>query len=230
MNMIPQINTGDGNGVKSAESMRRAEGSQHNDFLAQLNHELLPPLNAIINFTEHLDKQCDDASMIIDIKSVLRSANDLLDVINRRVTELVHDPNVAKAQSIADSHCDVLHIEDDPIIFASVKLLLESNRKLKVLRAINGEEGVALAQTCAPKLVLLDLDLPDIHGSEVIQRLQKEPATARIPVVVLSGDATPSQIERLLILGARNYLTKPFKIPALLAVVDGILEKTSHSN
>ena len=229
MNIIPQINTGDDNGAKSAESMRPAEGSEHNDFLAQLNQELRPPLNAIINFAERLNKQCDDANMIVDIKSVLRSANDLLNVINQRVTEPVHSPNVAKAQSIADSQCDVLHIEDDPINFASVKLLLGSKRELKVLRAINGEEGVALAQTRAPKLVLLDLDLPDIHGSEVIQRLLKEPATARIPIVVLSGDATPSQIERLLVLGARNYLTKPFQIPAFLAVVDGILEQTHRS-
>jgi CheY-like chemotaxis protein len=53
--------------------------------------------------------------------------------------------------------------------------------------------------------------------------LQKNPATARIPVVVLSGDATPSQIERLLVLGARNYLTKPFEIEPFLAVVDQAL-------
>ena len=215
MNIIPQINTGD--------------ALQNNELLAQLNHELRPPLNAIISFAERFNERCDDANMIVDIKSVLRAATDLLDVINRKVTNPVQGPDVVKAGSIAHSQCDVLHIEDDPINFASVKLLLGSKRKLKVLRAINGEEGVALAKKCAPKLVLLDLDLPDIHGSEVIQRLQKEPETARIPVVVLSADATPSQIERLLILGARNYLTKPFKIPAFLAVVDGILEHASVS-
>ena len=71
-----------------------------------------------------------------------------------------------------------------------------------------------------PKLILLDLDLPDMHGAEVIQLLQKGPAASRIPVVVVSGDATPSQIERLLVLGARNYLTKPFGAEPFLAVVD----------
>jgi len=119
----------------------------------------------------------------------------------------------------------VLYIEDNSKIFASVKLLLGSKRSLKVLQAINGETGITLAQTQGPKLILLDLDLPDIHGSEVIQHLQKNPATARTPVVVISGDATPSQIERLLVLGARNYLTKPFEVESFLAVVDDVLEE-----
>ena len=66
----------------------------------------------------------------------------------------------------------------------------------------------------------LDLNLPDMHGSEVLRRLQDDPATAQVPVVVLSAVATPSQIERLLTAGARNYLTKPFEIDPFLAVVD----------
>ena len=64
------------------------------------------------------------------------------------------------------------------------------------------------------------LNLPDMHGSEVLQRLQQNPETARIPVVILSADATPSQIERLLTAGARNYLTKPFDLDPFLAVID----------
>jgi len=69
-------------------------------------------------------------------------------------------------------------------------------------------------------MILLDLNLPDIHGSEVLRRLQSDTETAKIPVVVLSADATPSQIERLLSAGARNYLTKPFDIDPFLAVID----------
>jgi len=65
------------------------------------------------------------------------------------------------------------------------------------------------------------------HGSEVIQHLQKDPVTAGIPVVVVSRDATPSQIERLLVLGARNYLTKPLTAQPFLAVVDQVLESKS---
>jgi DNA-binding response OmpR family regulator len=77
-----------------------------------------------------------------------------------------------------------------------------------------------MAQNHRPRLILLDLNLPDMHGLEVIQKLQSDCATAQMPVVVLSADATPSQIERLLEAGARNYLTKPFDIDPFLAVVD----------
>ena len=121
----------------------------------------------------------------------------------------------------------MLHIEDDALSFTAVKLLLGNKRKLTVLRASDGKAGIDLAQRYAPKLILLDLDLPDMHGSEVIQHLQKDPLTARIPVVVMSGDATPSQIERLLVLGARNYLTKPFETEPFLAVVDDVMQKSA---
>jgi CheY-like chemotaxis protein len=80
--------------------------------------------------------------------------------------------------------------------------------------------GIELARSDRPKLVLLDLNLPDLHGSEVLQILQGTDGTKDIPVVVLSANATPSQIERLLTAGARNYLTKPFDIEPFLAVVD----------
>ena len=109
--------------------------------------------------------------------------------------------------------------------FGSVELLLGNKRALKVLQATSGKAGLILAQTQGPKFILLDLSLPDIHGSEVISRLQKNPATSNIPVIVISADATPSQIERLLVLGARNYLTKPFEVEPFLAVVDEVLEE-----
>ncbi|HMJ05024.1 MAG TPA: response regulator, partial [Chthoniobacterales bacterium] len=83
-----------------------------------------------------------------------------------------------------------------------------------------GDVGIEMAATYQPKLILLDLNLPDMHGAEVLQRLQAQPATADIATVILSADATPSQIERLLTAGAKNYLTKPFDIDPFLAVID----------
>jgi CheY-like chemotaxis protein len=115
---------------------------------------------------------------------------------------------------------DVLYIEDDPVNFTLVERILEFRPALTLMHARSGQSGVDLAQAHQPKLILLDLNLPDMHGSEVLRQLQREPATSKVPVVVLSADATPSQIERLLSAGARNYLTKPFDIDPFLAVVD----------
>jgi CheY-like chemotaxis protein len=183
----------------------------------QLREELRPRLSAIVDLAELLKTKAGSDE---NVQKILTAARELIDVIDREPAEPRPANDAASAKP--SGQCDVLYIEDDSINFASVNLLLRSKRALKVLQADSGRTGIALAQAHAPKLILLDLDLPDMHGSEVIQRLQKDPRTACIPVVVISGDATPSQIERLLVLGAQNYLTKPFSIEPFLAIVDEV--------
>ena len=189
-----------------------------------LSEELRPKLAAIIDIAERLNT---DSKGNKNARQILSAARGMLEVIDHESAK-VRDKN--QAQSTSKSQSDVLHIEDDSLTFTAVKMLLGNKRKLTVVRADSGETGIALAQAHLPKLILLDLDLPGMHGSEVLAQLQKDPATAHIPVVVISGDATPSQIERLLVLGARNYLTKPFEVEPFLAVVDEVLEanQTTH--
>lgn len=89
----------------------------------------------------------------------------------------------------------------------------------------SGARRVSLAAPpgSRPGLILLDLHLPDVPGDEVLARLRLHPETREIPVVILSADATPGRIERLLAQGARAYLTKPFEIAELLALFDTTL-------
>jgi CheY-like chemotaxis protein len=114
----------------------------------------------------------------------------------------------------------VLHIEDNETNFRLVERILEDRANLTLLWACNGEQGIALASLHRPALILLDLNLPDIHGSELLLRLKNNPVTEQIPVIVISADISPSQIESMLQAGARNYLTKPFEIKRLLCLVD----------
>lgn len=88
---------------------------------------------------------------------------------------------------------------------------------------MQGGLGLQLARDHLPDLILLDLHLPDIRGDEVLARLLRDPATASIPVVVASADATQRQIERLVRMGARAYLTKPIDVRRLLELVDELL-------
>ena len=187
-----------------------------------LPKELRAQLDAIVGFAERLEMKSGTDE---NVQQILGAARELLSSISRESAK-PRDGDAAP-RSPAKERSDVLYIEDSAINFASVTMLLRSKRALKVLQATNGQAGIALAQAHYPKLILLDLNLPDMHGSEVLQQLQKDPATARIPVVVMSGDATPSQIERLLILGARNYVTKPFEIEPFLAVVDGVMQESA---
>ena len=79
-----------------------------------------------------------------------------------------------------------------------------------------------------PDLILLDLNLPDIHGIEVLESLRSEPRTAAIPVIILTADATSREAKRAAETGAYAYLTKPFDVAHFLGVVEGAMRSDSR--
>jgi signal transduction histidine kinase/CheY-like chemotaxis protein len=113
----------------------------------------------------------------------------------------------------------ILYIEDNPSNARLVEQAFNSQPAVQLLQAMLGGTGVELARAHRPDLILLDLNLPDMHGSVVLERLQADPDTAEIPVIVLSADATQGQIRALLEAGARAYLTKPLDIPEFLTEI-----------
>jgi hypothetical protein len=117
----------------------------------------------------------------------------------------------------------VLYIEDNLSNFRLIERALERLGEVRLLPAMLGQLGLDLAREHRPDVILLDLHLPDITGEEVLARLVAEPATRRIPVVVLSADASSSQADRLLASGARAYLTKPIDVRAFLDLVGELL-------
>jgi PAS domain S-box-containing protein len=115
----------------------------------------------------------------------------------------------------------VLYIEDNPSNIQLVEAILRQRPEVTLLVAQQGSLGLDLARERQPELVLLDLNLPDISGDEVLRRLRSDPRTRELTIVVLSADATPGQVARLCSAGADGYLAKPFEIEHFLAVVDG---------
>jgi CheY-like chemotaxis protein len=79
--------------------------------------------------------------------------------------------------------------------------------------------GLELARQHHPDLIVLDLHLPDMPGTEVLKRLKAKPPTREIPVIVLTADASGRQTERVKQLGATDYLTKPLDIPKFLQIL-----------
>lgn len=195
------------------------------EFRKELSQKLRTPLNAIIGFAELVAMRPGNAARDPDVQHIVKAARDLLEIINRELADPNLPPQKSEPNIVPPVSCDVLYIEDDLVNFSLVERILEFRPTLKLLHAARGEIGIEMALIHRPKLILLDLNLPDMHGLEVIQRLQSDSATAQMPVVVLSADATPSQIERLLGAGARNYLTKPFDIDPFLAVVDEMVSE-----
>ena len=117
----------------------------------------------------------------------------------------------------------VLHIEDNLSNVDLVEKVLEQRPEVRLIPAMQGRLGLELARQHRPMLILLDLNLADVPGDEVLQRLREDPATAGIPVAIVSADAMPRQVQRLLSSGASAYLTKPIEVPKLLMLVDEAL-------
>jgi PAS domain S-box-containing protein len=114
----------------------------------------------------------------------------------------------------------VLHIEDNLSNLTLVERILAQRSGIQVVAAMQGRLGLELAREHNPVLVLLDLHLPDMDGEQVLQRLRDDSATASIPVVIVSADATPGRLQRLVSAGAVGYLTKPIDVRELLQFLD----------
>ncbi|HEX8465240.1 MAG TPA: ATP-binding protein, partial [Abditibacterium sp.] len=147
-----------------------------------------------------------------------------IDPPKNQATSVPRSSLVMRAEQKAESSYSVLCIEDNPSNIRLMETIFEMRPEITLLIAIQGSTGLDLARQHEPNLILLDLNLPDIHGSEVLSRLQQSALTRDIPVVVVSADATPKQVERLLVAGARDYLTKPLDVNQLLHVVDKFLQ------
>lgn len=114
----------------------------------------------------------------------------------------------------------ILYIEDNLSNLKLVERLVARRPSIELITAMQGSIGVTLARDHRPDLILLDLNLPDIPGEEVLARLQSDPRTAELPIVVISADATRGQVKRLLDAGARTYLTKPIDVTDFFRIVD----------
>jgi CheY-like chemotaxis protein len=114
----------------------------------------------------------------------------------------------------------LLYIEDNLSNLALIEQLLGECAPIKLISAMQGQLGIDLAARHRPDLILLDVHLPDINGADVLARLKARARTRDIPVVVLSADATKSQINRLTSLGATEYLTKPLDVDRFLKVIE----------
>lgn len=123
----------------------------------------------------------------------------------------------------------VLYIEDNLSNLTLIEQMLEDRPEIELLSAMQGEIGLELARQHSPHVILLDLHLPDLAGWDVLTKLKSDETTRHIPVVVISADATPRQINRLMRRGADNYLTKPLDVVEFFHVIDQRLGATDQA-
>jgi signal transduction histidine kinase/CheY-like chemotaxis protein len=136
------------------------------------------------------------------------------------------EPSVRHAPTDSSPQWKIVYIEDNLSNLKLVERLVERAPGVRLIPAMQASVGIELARRHQPDLVLLDLHLPDLNGREALARLMSDPATAGIPVVILSADATPSQVERLKLAGATDYVTKPIDLELLLKIILRTIEST----
>jgi PAS domain S-box-containing protein len=125
----------------------------------------------------------------------------------------------------------VLYVEDNPANLKLVTMLIARRKDLRLLTAENGNLGVELAQAHQPDVILMDINLPGISGLKVLSILSKDDTTANIPIIALSANAGPRDIERGLEAGFLRYLTKPIKVDVLMETLDlGLALAATHKS
>jgi PAS domain S-box-containing protein len=121
------------------------------------------------------------------------------------------------------TEASILYIDDTVANLRLVEYLLASRPGLRLYTATLGREGLELAREHHPDLILLDAWLPDLHGAHILRRLRDDPATASIPVVVVSADSSAGQMRRFQDAGVEEFLAKPLNLQHLLTVIDAHL-------
>jgi len=118
----------------------------------------------------------------------------------------------------------VLIVDDEDDIRRIARIALTKVGKMDAIEASSGAEGVRMAATERPDVVLLDVMMPGLDGPSTLAALRSDAATAPVPVIFLTAKAMASEVERLKGLGARGVLTKPFDPMKLASEVMAILQ------
>ena len=122
---------------------------------------------------------------------------------------------------------NVLIVEDHPTMRDAMRLVLEEDGH-EVEEAADGENGIAMVREHPPDVVLLDLNIPVVSGSDVLEVLKADPVTAGVLVVIVTATGEEGR-KRAIALGADDYITKPFSPLALLRTVERVLRGSGTS-
>lgn len=211
-----------------------------------LDHDVRTPLNQIIGYAEMLQedaKERGESAMVPDLERIHAAARELL----RRITAHFAPPLLAKAEpgrdaaqesttvfrrnvprpAAADKPAPVgklLVVDDDEDNRAMLRRRLERLGH-QVALAANGREALESLRTNPFDLLLLDIQMPELNGYEVLELMKRDGALADVPVIVLSASDEVSRVARCIEMGADDYLPKPFDPVLLKARIGACLEK-----
>ena len=148
---------------------------------------------------------------------------ELIRDLTPKLSYILSGKPAAQVSSNASRHT-LLYVEDNPANLMLVEQIIEGLTQMIMLSACDGHQGVALARSHLPDVILMDINLTGISGVEALKVLQQDPKTAHIPIIALSANAMQRDIDKGLEAGFFRYLTKPIKIPELIKALDEALK------
>ena len=223
--------------VQRERELALRESQAKAQFLARMSHELRTPLNAVLGFTQLLLADADGGSAA-DRRHKLERLGDagqrLLSLVDgvlelsagqaapSDVASTAATPRAAiePPSPASGSTPRVLYIEDNPVNTLIVREVVAQRPHLEFHSAVDGASGIERACSLQPALVLIDMQLPDLDGIEVLRRLRADAATAQLTCIALSANAMPEDIRRARAAGFADYWTKPIDVPAFLRELD----------
>jgi CheY-like chemotaxis protein len=146
--------------------------------------------------------------------------------------ELIRDdtPRLATRSALSADHAlpvsenaalrTLLYVEDNPANLLLVEQIIDEHLHIRLLSARDGKSGIESALAHLPDVILMDINLPGISGVQALRILREGPLTAHIPIIALSANAMPHDIEKGLEEGFFRYLTKPIKIDEFMTALD----------
>jgi PAS domain S-box-containing protein len=134
-------------------------------------------------------------------------------------------PDAAHPSALRAAHADaplrtLLYVEDNPANLELVEQLVARRSDLRLLSAADGRLGLEYARASLPAVILMDINLPGMSGTEAMKILRTDPATAHIPIIALSANAVPRDVQQALDAGFFNYITKPIVVAQFMDALD----------
>lgn len=117
----------------------------------------------------------------------------------------------------------VLYVEDNPANLELVEQIIARRTYVRLLGAADASLGIEFARVYLPEVILMDINLPGMSGLDAMKVLRADPTTSHIPIIALSANAVPRDVERGLEAGFFNYVTKPIKVGQLMEAIDAAL-------
>ncbi|MCM2566760.1 ATP-binding protein [Janthinobacterium kumbetense] len=147
----------------------------------------------------------------------------VVDALPAPATLALPRPDLAGALLEHSAPVTLLYVEDNPANLTLVEEIVRYCPQLQLLTATDGRLGVEMARTHLPQLILMDINLPHVNGTDALKLLRADPRTAHIPVIALTANAMPGDVERSLALGFYRYLTKPINLDEFTEAINSTL-------